>query len=1751
MNSTFSACIALLLVCVVAGVAEAVPPQFAAPVPYAAGSGATSVAIGDLDGDGKLDLAVTNGNVNNVSVHRNLGNGTFAPKVEFGTRSSPIWVAIDDLNGDGRPEMVVANYSGMVSVYRNLGNGSFAGREDYPTGVNPYFVAIGDLDGDGYPDLAVANYNSDSVDVLRNLGNATFAPRVDYVTGSQPTSVAIGDLNGDGKPELVVTNSNPTFNSVSVLRNLGNGNFAARVNYTTGSVPFTVAIADLDGDAKPDLAVANNAGNSVSVLRNLGDGTFSTKVDYSVGANPRTVAIRDLDADGKSDLVVANSGNLASTVSVLNNSGNGIFSGRVDYAAGARPYAPAIGDLDGDGRPDLAVANYDGANVMVLLNQSIRTAYVRANLTTGNNDGSSWANAYRDLRTALTDLQSAPWLREIWVAKGTYTPAPPTAQGGQRTASFNLKNNLAIYGGFAGNETSLSQRNITQNPTILSGDLNADDAGDLNLTDNSYQIVTGDSSGWSGVMDGFTITAGNGESSISGDGSGFRALGACAATIRNCRFENCRNGFQNGYGVGGAISITSTPAGSWTVFEDCVFRKCMARNYGGVGALGNESSVIFRRCLFEENYTSSGSNFGPGALLVYGSLRCEGCRFVRNSGGGASGIAGALYFQDSGTLPNPTERVLVNCEFLGNEGGLAGAIWNYNGVTRVTGCLFVGNTSNYPGGYGAGAIYTQTDGGGTLALSGCTFARNTTNGTSGAAVIARMQNNLVYNSIFWGNTTSDPQSTDPATQIVFPDPLTYRELQYCNVQYLTPDGINSNQNPLFTRMPSPGPDTVWGTLDDDYGNLRLQQASPCLDSGSNALVPNDEADIDNDGNTTEYLPYDLDGSPRIQSNIIDRGCYEGFRCPICPNDRQWFSALSGTWSDDPRWSFSTPTSCLYALLDAAGQPYTINFNNADTARGLLQSRNTVTLSAPALSDTLTLRPPGIGATCPSGVPQTFRPALLVSGAVLDNPTLNITSGTVNASSGFIAQQFGEVGTINAVGPDAKLTFASGTCSIGDQGDGTLTVQGGATVAAGFFFVGQGDIDSQPDGVFDLHGSIVIDGPGSVLKPKFSLNITHGTVTVRNQGLIDCGTTGTVFVLPGSSLTGDGTVIGRVVNFGDVGPDDAAAGATTGSGPFQPKAITITSPPGGATNAYEQLGNDPKDGPRTGTLRLRTGDSNGAILADSLVINGNAKIAGTLVVEPIGTFAPATNAPAASLLSAAAVQGRFDLAVFPGLAGDRFMRLSYAGGLGERGAGISVSVAPLTQNIDLDPPSTANVGGIPTDIVAGDFDNDFTHDLDLALTVPDANNPTTAPGTVVILKNAGNTGPNGTWAGFTGGQLTFNVGVNPRGLAKGDFNADGVPDLAVANAGANTLTVLRNLNNGTGAMTTNQTISVGTSPVAVVTGVLRPSSSAIDVAVVNQGSNTITILNNTAGTLATSATLNTGSAPSDITAAQLDPASSTLDLAVTNRDDNTVTVYYRPPAAGFPSIPSRVLPVGPQPLHIEPGGLDNPKEINDLAVTNFGGGSTSILLNNNRPGVDSGFQPKADLPSGTNPDSITLGDLDNDGDPDLSVVTTVNAQRVVRVFRNDVQQVSPGEYQAAFAPFTDAYAGTGPRLAIAGDVNIDGRDDLIAVNDQSLVLRQAPGAAPGAEPQRVLIQQPNVSTSLSLAPNVPAPCPGDLVPAVGDNLVNTADLVAFLGQFGRTCASLPQGTRCGDFNNDNLVNTTDLVAFLGRFGQPCP
>jgi hypothetical protein len=218
-------------------------------------------------------------------------------------------------------ETVLKTYSGILGL---------ATKVDFATGTQPLSVSIGDFNGDGKPDLAVGHRSSNTASILLNTtatgaATPTFATKVDFPTGTRPFSVSIDDINLDEKPDLAVANLNSS--DVSILLNTTptgapTPTFATKVDFPTGSNPAFVSIGDINLDGKPDLAVANLGSDTASILLNTTPTgaptpTFATKVDFLTGSNPRSVSIGDINLDTKPDLAVANRG--SNTASILLN----------------------------------------------------------------------------------------------------------------------------------------------------------------------------------------------------------------------------------------------------------------------------------------------------------------------------------------------------------------------------------------------------------------------------------------------------------------------------------------------------------------------------------------------------------------------------------------------------------------------------------------------------------------------------------------------------------------------------------------------------------------------------------------------------------------------------------------------------------------------------------------------------------------------------------------------------------------------------------------------------------------------------------------------------------------------------------------------------------------------------------------------------------------------------------------------------------------------------------------------------------------------------------------------------------------------------------------------------------------------------------------------------------------------------------------------------------------------------------------
>jgi hypothetical protein len=330
----------------------------------AAGTNPTSVAIGDVNRDGRSDLVVTNGTPGTISVLLATGDGTFGAPTSFTVGAGPAAVALGDLNRDGILDAVVANLTGgSISVLLGNASGGFGTATTIPVCGDPTAVAIGDLDGDGRPDVVVGCRLAGTVSVLLGTGTGALSLVGDFATGPAPSSVVVADVNTDGVLDVIVGSRDGGV--VSVLLGVGGGVLGPRLDLIAGNSIVGVAVADFNRDGRPDIAVADGLGGPISVQLSDRAGGFQRSATGIAAQAVAAVAVADLDGDGRDDIVVTLA---AGTIGVLRATGNGTFVLGASVLQSLTTIAVAVGDFDRDGLPDVVTVHPTANVVSVRLN---------------------------------------------------------------------------------------------------------------------------------------------------------------------------------------------------------------------------------------------------------------------------------------------------------------------------------------------------------------------------------------------------------------------------------------------------------------------------------------------------------------------------------------------------------------------------------------------------------------------------------------------------------------------------------------------------------------------------------------------------------------------------------------------------------------------------------------------------------------------------------------------------------------------------------------------------------------------------------------------------------------------------------------------------------------------------------------------------------------------------------------------------------------------------------------------------------------------------------------------------------------------------------------------------------------------------------------------------------------------------------------------------------------------------------------
>lgn len=552
-------------------------------------------------------------------------------------------------------------------------------------------------------------------------------------------------------------------------------------------------------------------------------------------------------------------------------------------------------DTGSESATDSADATLDGSTG----EESGGPAACIVHVAPGGNDqssGASWDEAKASLNAALDAAELGEVPCDVWVAAGSYLPT----EDGDRDVSIELRPGIAVYGGFAGDETLLEERDWTANVTIFSGDLGVLD----DHTDNSRHVVVAAAGA---RLDGVTISGGFSDG-VGDDrhGAGIRST-FVDFTLAHARVVGNRSGDgladEGGAsgGTGGSGAGVYVQGGSVSIV-DVVFsqnvggRGGMGPTNGGTGGSGaglyvlNATNVELRGCSFIDNQTGQGGNGGSiagsggssgGAHIIGNDSTVEvvDCLFEGNVTGGNGdvgtfnnqrGAFGGLFFSENGSSGS---FQLVNCEFVGNaaETGAGATIYLLaapDATALVANCLFRDNE-----GQGAsGGLQVSTDGTGDLSIVNSTFVGNTA--PVGSAIAfggAPSQGDgtiSVLNSIIWDNpfefTGPIVAAWSPSvdTTAVFVDHTDVEGGCVENMNSAVVCGTgNQDVDPLF----------------ESGSDFHLQPGSPLVDAGDESYLPQDAVDLDDDGDLAELLSLDLDGFARLAGFSVDLGVYEELR----------------------------------------------------------------------------------------------------------------------------------------------------------------------------------------------------------------------------------------------------------------------------------------------------------------------------------------------------------------------------------------------------------------------------------------------------------------------------------------------------------------------------------------------------------------------------------------------------------------------------------------------------------------------------------------------------------------------------------------------------------------------------------------------------------------------------------------------------------------------------------------------------------
>ncbi len=979
------------------------------------------------------------------------------------TAGDEIWVAA----GTYKPTTVTTDRDATFTLKNGVAlYGGFAGTEtqrdqrDWATNIT---ILSGDinnsetLDGNAYS--VVTGSGTDATAVIDGftitMGNADatvgnfFDPSRSgggmYNTSSSPTvtnSTFSGNSAGDNGGGMFNTGGSPTVTNSIIWNNSANGTTAttsASVFNLNSSVPtFSYSlIANSGGSGSWDNAIGTNGGNNIA-------------------ANPLFIETP----------------NPATAPTTAGNLRLRAGSPAIDVGNNAANSTPA--DLAGNVRIINTTIDLGAYEAVATTCPAGGVRFVDRNASLPG-DGLSWDSAYRDLQDALAVTVPC----EIWVAAGTYKPTDdPTA----RTATFRLRNGVALYGGFVGTETQRDQRDWATNITTLSGDIN--NSGTLN--GNAYSVVTGSGTNATAVIDGFTITMGN----------------ANATSV---------DPFSPNHSGGGMYNNGGSP----TVTNSTFSGNSAGSNGGGMFNIGSSPAVT--------NSTFSGNSAGTNGGGMFNHSSSPTVTNSTFSGNSAERDGGGMFNNNS------SSPVVTNSTFSGNSAERdGGGMFNNNSSSPVvTNSTFSGNSAGTRG----GGMFNQSS---SPTVTNSTFSGNSA-GSDGGGMYNVFSSPTVTNSIIWNNSATGETTTASASVFNNSSTPTFSYSLIANSggsgswvgAIGTDNGNNIAANPLFIETPNPA------TAPTTAGNLRLQASSPAFDAGNDAVV-GVATDLDGNprimGTAVDMGAYELIAF-LLQINIAGQGTVTPQ-----PDEAAYLagSVVTLTAVADPGWSFAAWSGDLSGTIN----PETIVMDSAKVVTATFSNNPPVADAGAeqtvAVNTLVTLDGTGsydedLSQTLTYGWAQTGGTAVILNDNTAVSPTFTApTSPAVLTFTLVVTDSFGlaslpdtVVITVEDVAVSDLNAASSSPTTLGQTTSFTATIATGSNVSYAWDFGdGNGGAGALPSHVYATAGTFT----ATVTATNQTNSQTATTlVTITNEPPVaDAGSDQTTEVNQAVALDGSGS-----------------------------------------------------------------------------------------------------------------------------------------------------------------------------------------------------------------------------------------------------------------------------------------------------------------------------------------------------------------------------------------------------------------------------------------------------------------------------------------------------------------------------------------------------------------------------------------------------------------------------------------------------